>query len=494
MVDGTKRLAWLLATRRLLAPEGAPKRSDFVARLRYAGVKADSSRISRWEAGLDPVTPRLVAAYESATGSPPYSLVAVRHLMLRAGHLEERTDTREDPCPSAPAQFDQIMDRIHSQNMQGDLWLQFAGSLQTFGHVYMHQRVWRATTDLLVDELARSSGLGYLRRYEAAVCLLSVPAVRPHLTRSIGQFTLEPAAQMVVRVLSVLGEDPDGAAHDLLLRMVSTANPNLAGSAALIASGMVGRGFLRTDEDALEIHIGRGLMGEQGQLPAALIDLACRLADTPFQRLLGAVKDPAERQRLHRARVTGELVDNDEARIISDHVSHQAEIGVHRQAHDPDLMLRKLVREALFHVHHDRRDLASTLILTSPYATSAAEAILDLTARENPFLAARAWAASRRLAQVLAPQQLAVRVVGEARRELQQHALYCLAWSQDALTTEVADHTMAVIREGHPGAARAGVTALGMYRRHDLLKSVDRDSESPSAQWWLTMGGAIQET
>ena len=63
--------------------------------MKDAGIKADSSRISRWESGLEPLSPRLVRAYECATDATPLSLLAARQMLVRGSHLHDRdTDRR----------------------------------------------------------------------------------------------------------------------------------------------------------------------------------------------------------------------------------------------------------------------------------------------------------------------------------------------------------------------------------------------------------------
>lgn len=496
MVDGNKRLAWLLATRRLLGSPRTASRSEFVSALRDAGVRADSSRISRWESGLEPLSTHLVQSYEQATGAPSYSLVALRKLLVRGGHLDARADTSAEPAGASPEHFDTMMDRVHSSSMRGDLWLDFTAALERFGHVYMHPRVWRATTDLLVDEMSRSLGHAYVRRYEAAVFLLAVPAVRPHLSRSIGQFTLEPGSQRVMRVLPVLGERPDQAVQDLLSKMLSTADPYLAGSAALIASSMIGKDFVTAATLHLEDHLARALRRRRGPLPPAAIDSACRLPLSSVRRVLHVVEDPSERQRLGRAWETKELVDGDAARSVSDHIAVRAERALGRQAEEPDLMLRALLRDAMFHVHHDRRWQASSLLLASPYAEATAAAALNAVGGWDRTIAGQAWSFVRRLATAVDPGALGEQVLAEERDALRGHALACLAGSRDALNPPV-ERYVAEIAHSHAsdrGLALAAVSALGMHGRRALLDAVPAGPAAEAARWWRTTGGAIHET
>lgn len=159
-------------------------------------------------------------------------------------------------------------------------------------------------------------------------------------------------------------------------------------------------------------------------------------------------------------------------------------------------MLRKLVREGLFHAHYYRRELASNILLASPYAHAVADAALEVTSQWDSEVAGRAWGLARRLGHALTPQRVTERVLAETRPELQRHALACLAWSRDAMTDQLARHTARVARgpAQHRGSALAAVAALGMYRRQDLLDGIEAPEMKEAAKWWRTAGGAIHES
>ena len=69
--------------------------------------------------------------------------------------------------------------------------------------------------------------------------------------------------------------------------------------------------------------------------------------------------DREARRRVAQCRATMELVDGSVARIIAEGVAAFAEASTTRVAHDPDQMLRRLIREGLFHVQRDRRHVAA---------------------------------------------------------------------------------------------------------------------------------------
>lgn len=499
-VNGTKRLAWVMATRRVLGdgdPEsGGMSRSELAERLRSADVKADPSRISRWESGLEHLPARLVQAYEVATGAAAGTLDVVRRMLVREGHLEERGSGRNEAVVVDPEMLDDIMDRVASQNMRGDLWLAFADELRRYDRVYLRKRMWRNATDLLVEELARSTGPSHLVRYQAAADLMAHPVARIHLSRSVGQYVLDAGAPMVSQVLAVLGEAPDRAATDLVLRMVATSPKGIRHQAALLASSLVGRGHLPADSQPLEVYAGRtvtrSLDGSLVRLGP--VDLVCRLADEPFGRVLTTVGNPRERHWLQSVRETRLLVDGDTARTVADQVAHQAEVALGRYAQDPDPMLRRLLVEALFHVHQDRREHAAILLRASPYAAALARALVDVTAAADVLVARLAWAALGRLGSTLAPAEVAPQIAAEARPGVQHLALACAAGLGGELTNGLARHIALVVESPatDDATALAGVVALGMNRR-DRLDGVRRESAQPTIQWFHATGGAIRD-
>ncbi len=70
-------MAWLLATTRLLSPATSElSRDAFMHQMRQHGISLDASRVSRWESGSQPVSARLLGAYESVVGLPTGTLLA----------------------------------------------------------------------------------------------------------------------------------------------------------------------------------------------------------------------------------------------------------------------------------------------------------------------------------------------------------------------------------------------------------------------------------
>lgn len=495
--EGNKRLAWLLATTRMLGPRtrGLP-RADFVAPMRELGIRIDSSRISRWESGLEYLSPRLVAAYEHVAGLPPEHLGVVRRALARDGHLIDRPPKR--PEPPDPAEIDEVLDRVDAGEVLGHEWLWLADQLHAYDNVYLPRRTWESLTSCLVDELARAATMPYLARYEATATLLDARQAQPHLTKSVGRYVLDPDAAVVTPVLAVLADLPDAAASDLALRLLQSPSTKLRRSAAIVSSAMIGRGHLDPDDNVIELYVGHELRSVPGIPSAVTLDLASRLTDERFDRVLHATNDEEARTALRHARTNHELLDAEEARTLADHIGLHAELLSSRKAADPDQMLRRLVREALGHVHRPRRHLASAMLLASPYAHAVAEVALGLTAHDDERLASLCWSLVGRMAPALSAHALTEQLCAETRPRLRARAAGTLMWAAD----ELPDDAVAVLVQvaTNPAetveTASAAVISLALAGRTDDLERIATDlpaEVSSLALWSAKQGPCIRD-
>ena len=261
---------------------------------------------------------------------------------------------------------------VEKREASGGHWLRLADDLNSYERVYLHPATWTMVCNRLVDELTRSSGIAFLRRYEAAVALLAHPQSRRHLTRSVGHFVMHPDAQNVAPALGLLREVADEAAGELVLKLMGDDNRLLRRGAVGVAGALAAKGLFADDVAViLEHHVGRELSKGGGlSRRTDAIELASQLPEEHFRRVLAAIKGREARRRIAQSRVTMELVDSGLARIIAEGVAAYAEAGTTRVAHDPDQMLRRLVREGLFHVQRERRHLAAVMLGLSPYGPS----------------------------------------------------------------------------------------------------------------------------
>ena len=494
--EGNKRLAWLLATNRMLGPATREcTRTDFIALMKHRGIRIDSSRISRWESGLEYISPALVEAYETVAGLQPAQIGAVRRVLARDGRLLTRS-TERPSGPVDPGRIDELIDGLEAGRIRGDQWIWLADQLRRFQTIYLHRRTWQDLADQLVDELARSSSIAYLARYEAAAALMKSPQAQPYLAKSVGRYVLDPKTQVITPVLQVLSEVAEPGASDVVLRLVGAPNVKLRRSAAIVAAAMIRRGNLAPDHEALEVQVGRDLLHAPGRTSVVTLDLASRMTNEQFERLHRSTTDEGVRSTLRQARTTGEVVDPDQARLLADHIGLHAELLCARAAADPDQMLRRLIREALFHVHRSRRHLASALLQASPYAAAIGEVVLRLTSHADDRVSMPCWSLVGRMTPALSMTALTERVATENRRELRARATSALMWVGADMPDAAVTTLVRAVDNGKGDTAYAAVLALGLADRQvELAALAERapDGLEPLVRWAAARGPAVTE-
>lgn len=494
-IDSTSRLAWLLATCRLFSPvTGGISRSEFVRRMRDDGIALDGPRVSRWESGSQPIGARHLMAYESAVGQPRGALLAANRLLLRAAGQPAPSET----FTGAPVDdLDALFDLVEKRKATGGHWLRLATDLGFYERVYLHTATWTSVCNQLVDELTRSSGVAFLRRYEAAVALLDHAQSRRHVTRSVGRFVMHPDVQNVAPALSLLREVGDDAAGELVLRLMDSGNALLRRGAVGVAGGMAAQGsFGSEDLRAVELHVARELRKE-GDLSRRTdaIELAAHLSEDAFHRVLAAVRSRDARRRISQSRATMELVDSALARIIAEGVAAYAEAATSGGSHDPDQMLRRLVREGLFHVQRDRRNLAAVLLGLSPYGRAVAQTVLQLTKEADVQVASMCWSLLRRMGHVVDRDEVAELACAEKRTGLRARGFVTTGLSRGTLDDEAADLLLEEARSPEtPSLQHAALFALGMANHSHLLRLSElEDERRRSAEWWRKLGPSLHD-
>ena len=314
VVGCNQRIAWLMTVARTLGPDPELARRDgFIAALRCKGITVDSSRVSRWESGLQPLPGRVTATYEDVLGLPEGALVSVAAGLRRA--FEPGPAVRDHPTGEvAPVnqEIESLLDRAEQSAATGAHWLRLADRLDHYDRVFLREREWVQVTQQLVRELGRATGLGYVRRYEAAAAFVRHPDARRYLLLALGRYVTDPDAQVVAPVLNLLTEVPDPAASALTLRLLSAdcENVQLRRAASSVAAVKLARGHFDADAlERLEPHvIGALRRGDSldGRLDA--FDLAVRLPEESWARIAPALRTRRAYFMVEQAREHDELI------------------------------------------------------------------------------------------------------------------------------------------------------------------------------------------
>lgn len=494
-IDVPARTAWLLATARLLSPTTATMpRETFLERIRERGLRADPSRISRWESGQIQPNHAVVTAYEEVIGLPDGALWSAANLLRR---YAPGTPLLEPTGPVPAEELDEIFDLVEGREATGGHWLRMTGDLARFERVYLHRTTWNTLCTQLLAELTRSGGPAFLRRYEAACALLAHPQGRGHLSRNLGRFVMHPHIQNVAPVITLLREVADDSAGNLVLRLMNDDNAVRRRGATGVAPALAARGHLPGGWPALlERHTGREL-SKGGALSRRTdaIDLITHLPKDGYERVLAGLRDPRTRRRVEMARATMELVPKDLGRAISEGIATVAEAAGPRVSFDPDQMLRRLVREALFHAHRERRHLAGVMVAVSPYAPAVARSVLELTADPDDLVASMSWSFLRRLAHVLDRTEVYELAAAEERPGVQARALVTLGLAVGELPEEGVTRIAAAVTASDQEAQRhAAVFALGMIDHPRLVALAEADPAlAARTAWWRSLGPAIHD-
>jgi hypothetical protein len=493
------RIAWLLVTSRILAddPESA-RRETFISRLSERGIVVDAPRLSRWESGALHVPPRVLTAYEEVLGRTPGSLTAISSGLRRAfgTPLSGRERRGSDAVPDA--EFDELLGVVSGGSATGAQWLATSTALQYYDHVFLRNDDWNRICTGLIQELATATGIGYVRRFEAAVDLLNHPSAKRHVSMALGNFVMDPDTQIVAPVLNLLAEVSDQAASDLVLRLLNSPAKHLHRAASSVAAAKIARGHfegraLPALEEHVERRLSRGVSFDGGLDP---LDLAVELPEPSWANVEGRLRDPGVQALVARARSTRELVAPRKAALLASRVAVAVQQSTpSHHAVEADMMLHRLMREALVHTHKARRHHAALLLAASAYAPAVASHCHELTSHPDDFIAARAWTVLMRVRSTKAQSQALRSSVLDTRDAHRPRALINVGLNHVPPTPTQARTMSDGLTRARPSEQHATLFALGMHDSAELAALTDHrdDDVRRRAAWWLLQGGATRD-
>lgn len=492
------RVAWLLSVSRILgARTDLAQREAFVAALDKVGVKADATRISRWESGPHRVPDRVVESYEMVLGLDRGHLRAPILGLRRAYGAGATAGTNPTVFADPAAELEDSIERAITGTADGETWLRLAGALTRVANVYLPQQVWAAVVGPLISELPRSSGTGHLLRREAAAVLVRSPVAQRHVLLALGEQVMDPAVQVIGPALSLLSEVSGTASSELVLRLLASENPVLRHSATSVAVTKAERGhFSEAALDQLEAHAVRGISRHPGAAHALdAIELTAHLEEAGYQRVLALARDQRTQQALVTTRAMSEIIPSDQARTITREMSATVQAAAPAPfGLEPDPMLERLLREALFHANKQRRFHAAVFLATSPYARAIADACRELALSPNETVAARAWTLLGRIGPETGSVSATHLALAEPRPTVRARALLNVGVSRERLGAAEADGLVDLATStDSPDVAHAASFALGMQGARQLQELAARNDHpsGAAAGWWLRAGPAI---
>lgn len=497
--DVDARIGWLLAMSRLHHPD--PAMGDggaFLAALRGAGLEASRSLVSRWEAGIVPASYGGMAAYEEALGLERGRIrsLAAYVRATTAGARVARPPLRPG-TPAFAERLDTLVELAEDGQATAPEWVDLAWHLAACPHVHLRARTWERLAHEIVARVPRSLGVPNRFYSAAAVVMASVPRAQDFLTDVVAGYAATPDLRVVSKPIGLLARLPTPRATRITLDLLEDPPSAAAFAVAVwVATEKVRRGAFSEEETA---RLDMLLLERWRRDPVAagnqLAELVACLPEG-LRTALTAASDQAGRRRLGHAVETGEDFTPALARSVSNLLSDAARAKApQRPAYAEDLMLARLVREALFHRDQGRRHGAGLMLAASPFADVLCDEVLTLLAGTGFPQLLRARAAV--LARYLAHDTHRLRVLRLVDDPSDAVAAPLLQTLGHMTYTHLADHAVrSSLGQRESAREWAKIYALGMSGSPGL-QSITRSTTAPewqrdAARWWLVQGPAIR--
>jgi hypothetical protein len=483
-----ERIAWLLGTTRLYASGGAYfSRRDFVPALVGAGVPADESRVSRWEAAGVAAPDSVIDGYERVLGLGRGELLVVANCL--------RPVTLPAPQPATLDELHTVLDPLFELVLDGSPtgadWLRLSDTLLAQPAIYLPPDLWERLASRLLNELGRSLHLGYASRLLALRRLLAVGVARRHVVPAIGRVAIDHCAPRTADAIALLQYVPGAYGTGVAMRLLdSDQEVHRRGAARAVAAMLASHTFDMDAMPALEATAIR-LLGED-ENATHIADLVRRMPGDSLERVRAAVHGHPAMALVLR---TSEVVSADTARQVALRIAEEAVRFVTEiLGSEPDPMLERLTREALFHSHAERRHRAAMLLAFSPFRVGVATGITTaLTSGADAYMSGRL---TRLLRFCVSAEELPVLLELSSSTDptVRAHALRAIG-NVPAELDELEAAALAVQAEPWSNSRHAEATmyALGMHGWADVTPGANgaNGAVGELCAWWSEAGSRL---
>jgi transcriptional regulator with XRE-family HTH domain len=487
-IDIAARIGWLLRTSRSLA--GLSLR-EMSAALKAHDVTLSATSLSRIESEGQ----RSVAAldgYAAVLGLPYGALRSPVDALCRS--FSYAPPAPPEPVVNSLQRFSHSVEAIMADHPFGGAWLEFARHHASDGGFGLPTTLMEPHVRRLADELGRSVAFtARLTRYEA-LALLRCSAYGDLVDSVLREMILDPDAQAIYDLTSVLSESPTPALLQWAGTMLRNESIIVARGASYALQSMLVIGGLPVhDWEGLVPHFARAWhdAGSDPTRRTVLTDL-CAALPPPVQAQIretcrveagstpGSPPEPPAWSRSRRSAHHGF------ARSI-------AADACARLRHHEEPLLERLLLEAMFDPRGVRMATSTMLLASSPFARVLAPLLVERRG-DGPDAASRPAALRIALwchngeevpdadalleAGETTDFELAVMLVGRSGRPLPHHALE--RGLSGAETT---------VRKTLQALAMAEDPRLGAIASDRRLP----ESTRRGARWWLDRSGRILE-
>ncbi|WP_018154875.1 hypothetical protein [Demetria terragena] len=480
-VDVDARVSWLMRVTRMASPLGGTG-DTFSKRLQDVGIYLDGPAISRMESNRRHFPAEVISAYETILDLAPGQLLGVCESMRRTLSYRSVQPPRTLDGAELRQELDRISDVIrHGQPSGGD-WLSLAHLMTQPNGIVLPRFVEDQWLYQLIDEMSRSAGISYISRIEAMSRVMTNDFGAARMLEVGLDRIRELGVQSTSDVLHVWGDGHDSASVDAAIILLNDDSLEIQRGAALALLQRVIEGRLDVDQVARVVESTRRLARDgRPQASANAYMLGRRLSPEFGAEILATTgitpgSDPASGRidqtppELHRYLDAGREISGLEN----------------------DLMLERLLREALTFDFPERRFQARMMLGASPYAACIAEAALNIVGKSESVLA----------------RQSAILLLSHLSNHVRTEDLEPFLTSSDPY---IRGKTLVALAHG-PGAshdldmhvhlldpevAHFAVYAAGMMRHPDLETAATHRlvpaEVRHSAQWWQHRGGRVDD-
>lgn len=499
--DIDARIGWLLAMSRLHHPDACFQEGrHFTEALAGAGVHASRSLLSRWESGEIPVSYEGMTGYETVLGIEPGRISSITGYIRASipGVKAKVVRPRLDPASRAFAdRLDELIDCAEAGDACARDWQELGWHLAAVPLVHLRACTWEALATQVITQLPRSIKVAYRQYSTAAMNIATVPRAQDFLVDAIAAYVADPDVQVVTNPVGLLDRLPTRDAARLVLDLVADPphEPAFAVGVWLAAQKIASGGFTAEERTELDMVVLRLWRANPARASEDLAELIASLPEGLRSTLVDAAAK-AGRPRLGYVVAHGEELVSHKAQPLAEALAEQARRAAPQEpAYDRDLMLSRLLREALFHRDSERRHLAALLVSASPFAAGTADALLALMGEESFPTWVRSRAAT--LVRYIGEDVHRMRMLGFVDHPVDEIAASISQGLGHLTFTPLSDQALrnSLGREWST-RERAKMYALGMTGSPGLQAMVRAsgvpDWQRSAARWWISQGSAIR--
>lgn len=480
-IDIPARIGWLLRTSRSL---GGLSLRQMSAELKAYDVALSTTSLSRIESEGNR-SPAALDGYTRVLGLPDGALRSAVDLLCRS--FSYAPPAPPEPAMNSLERFSEACEAVTDRVPSGGDWLRFARQHTSDGAFGLPRTLMEPHVHRMADELGRSIGAAEQTRYEA-LALLRCSEYADVADCVLREMILDPDAQLMYLLTSVLAENPTPALLDWAGRMLGHESILVAqGSSYALQSMLVVGGLRAADWDALVPHFTRA-WGEADATRRAVLTQLCSALPPSVQSQVRATcpvgVEPAPGPRVwSRSRRNAHYGF---ARSI-------ASAACARLDHPEEPLLERLLFEAMFDPRGVRMSTATYLIGSSPFARVVVPLLVegrdlgpDDASRDAALRVATGCHGGEELAVVdpllgsadVTEFELAVAMFGHSGRHLPEAIL------EQGLSGEEATARRTLYSAGMAEDPR--LPGIAADRRRSA-------STRRAARWWVDRGGRVTE-